>query len=120
MSFIPTTSLAQSPCGRTQSKRDFHTTLTIVFAAPTAYTVGSMYVGDLSVMCKALLFGGMPCLQTLKIARRQKERSGNKKQSSVRYSNSFLNMLLYSDRMANVFMPTASRSITSGLPLKGG
>jgi hypothetical protein len=52
--------------------------------ATAAYTVGSTYVGDLSVMCRALLFGGMPCLRTLKIARLQKERSGNKKQSSVR------------------------------------
>ena len=59
MSFIQMTSLAQSQCGGTQSKKGFRTTSTTVFVAATADTVGFTYVGDLSVMRRALWFGGM-------------------------------------------------------------
>src|SRR5260370_10768112 len=57
---------------------------------------------------------------TSKSARLQKKKSVNKRQSSGRCWTSFLNLFLYSDRVANVFMPTALGSITSGLVLKSG
>src|SRR5258707_14229444 len=42
------------------------------------------------------------------------------KWSSGRCWTSHVNLLRYSDRTANAFMPTASRSITSALTLKSG
>src|SRR5260370_21246983 len=63
---------------------------------------------------------GMGSRPTSKIANGQKTKSANKRQNSGRFWTSFLNLLLYSDRVANVFMPTALRSITSALVLKSG
>src|SRR5260221_11159743 len=63
---------------------------------------------------------GMGSRPTSKIANGQKTKSANKRQNSGRFWTSFLNLLLYSDRVANVFMPTALGSITSALVLKEG
>src|SRR6266404_3225121 len=63
---------------------------------------------------------GMGSRPTSKIANGQKTKSANKRQNSGRFWTSFLNLLLYSDRVANVFMPTALGSITSALVLKSG
>src|SRR5260221_13253288 len=63
---------------------------------------------------------GMGSRPTSKIANGQKTKSANKRQNSGRFWTSFLNLLLYSDRVANVFMPTALGSITSALDLKSG
>src|SRR5260221_4095431 len=63
---------------------------------------------------------GMGSRPTSKIANGQKTKSANKRQSSGRFWTSFLNLFLYSDQVANVFMPTALGSITSALVLKSG
>src|ERR1700688_2307167 len=48
------------------------------------------------------------------------QRSVSRKWSSGRFWTSRLNLLRYLDPLANVFMPTALRSITSALVLKSG